>query len=213
MKYIMTILVFIIAISGTFAQDELRAAMGINFGSSPSIKDYINQVAGYNEVGSFSSSVIFSGEYDHSFSSTYDLGLELGYLLNSYTFSTFGTYDFSYHILMPTVTSYYVIRGDGYNFKFGGGAGLRFVNADESQPSAPAPTKYSSTGFGFLLRVAGNTRLSDNFYAFIAGDLRYDLNGEPKSAGNNYLMNNATNEKVNLDTFSAGVNLGITYIF
>lgn len=212
MKYILTILVICLIIPGTFAQNELRAGMGINFGSNPSLKDYINQIAGYNEVGSFSSSVIFSGEYDHAVTSTYDLGVELGYILNSYTFNIFGTYDFSYHIIMPTVTSYYVIRGEGYNFKFGGGVGLRLVSADEQQPSAPSATNYTSTGFGFLLRIAGNTRLSTNFYAYISGDLRYDLNGEPKS-GDKYLMNTATNEKVNLDTFSAGVSLGITFTF
>lgn len=212
MKYVMTILVIGLLIQQTFAQNELRAGMGINFGSNPSLKDYINQIAGFEEVGSFSSSVIFSGEYDYAVSPTYDLGLELAYLLNSYTFSTFGTYDFSYHNIMPTVTSYYVIRGEGYNFKFGGGVGIRLVSADESQPSSPSATNYTSTGFGFLLRIAGNTRLGDNFYAYISGDLRYDLNGEPKS-GDKYLMNTATNEKVNLDTFSAGVSLGITFTF
>ncbi len=212
MKYIMTVFLIGLILPNCFAQNELRAGMGISFGSNPSLKDYINQIAGYDELGSFSSSVIFSGEYDYAVSQTYDLGLEVGYLLNSVTFSTFGTYDFSYHIIMPTVTSYYVIRGEGYNFKFGGGIGPRLVSADESLPATPSATNYTSTGFGFLLRVAGNTRLSDNFYAYISGDLRYDLNGEPKN-GDKYLINNATHEKVNLDTFSAGVSLGVTFTF
>lgn len=210
MKYLPAIVVSVFLISNVYAQNEVRAGMGINFGSTPSLKDYINQVAGYNQLGSFSSAVIFSGEYDRALSQTYELGIEVAYLLNSVTFSTFGTYDFTYHVIMPTVTSYYVIRGDGYNFKFGGGVGLRLVSADESLPATPSATNYTSTGFGFLVRAAGNTRLSDNFYVYISGDLRYDLNGELKGWSDHHSSNY---NQVKLDTFSAGVSLGITYMF
>lgn len=210
MKYIFTILAALLIIPQASAQNELRAGMGINFGSTPSLKDYVNQIAGYEEMASFNSSVIFSGEYDHSISNTYDIGLEVAYLLSSVTFSTYGTYDFSYHIIMPTITSYYVIRGEGYNFKFGGGVGIRLVSADESLPATPSATNYTSTGFGFLLRVAGNTRLSDDFYVNISGDLRYDLNGDLKGWEGHHSSNY---NQVNLNTFSAGVSLGITYMF
>jgi hypothetical protein len=210
MKYLLTVLAAGLIISNVFAQNELRAGMGINFGSTPSLKDYINQVAGYNQLGSFNSAVIFSGEYDRALSQTYELGIEVAYLLNSVTFSTYGTYDFTYHVIMPTVTSYYVIRGDGYNFKFGGGVGLRLVSADESLPATPSATNYTSTGLGFLLRAAGNTRLSGNIYVNISGDLRYDLNGELNGWSDHHSSNY---NQVNLDTFSAGVSLGITYMF
>lgn len=210
MKYILTFIISCLIISTAYSQYELRASMGISFGSMPSLKDYINQVAGYQQMGSFNSAVIFSGEFDYNASKTYDLGFELGYLLNSVTFSTYGTYDFTYHIIMPTLTSYYVIKGDGYNFKFGGGVGLRLVSADESLPATPSATNYTSTGFGFLLRVAGNTRLSDNIYVYVSGDLRYDLNGDLKNWNAHH---NSEYSQVNLDTFSAGVNLGLTYSF
>jgi len=211
MKYLFSIVVAFLIVTNTPAQSDLRLGMGINFGSTPSLKDYINQVAGYDELGSFSSSVVFSGEYDYAVSQTYDLGLEIAYLLNSVTFNmSTGLYDFSYHAIMPTVTSYYVLRGEGYNFKFGGGIGVRFVSADESFPSSPTANNFTSTGFGFLLRTAGNTKLSDNFYVYISGDLRYDLNGNLKG-WNDY--HPTYYNQVNLDTFSAGVTLGITYIF
>ena len=148
MKYLFTLLAAGLMIGHTFAQNELRAGMGINFGSTPSLKDYINQVAGYDQLGSFNSAVVFSGEYDRALFQTYDLGFEVAYLLNSVTFSTYGTYDFTYHVIMPTVTSYYVIRGDGYNFKFGGGVGIRLVSADESIPATPAPTASRPTATG-----------------------------------------------------------------
>ena len=210
MKYFLTLMLACLCYSSTYSQYEVRGAMGINFGSTPSLKDYINQIAGYQEWGSFNSAVIFSGEFDYQVSQTYDLGFELGYLLNSVTFSTFGTYDFSYHVIMPSVTSYYVIRGDGYNFKFGGGIGVRLVSADETQPATPAAINYTSIGPGFLLRVAGNTRLTGNVYVYLAGDLRYDVNGNLKGWSDHHTTNY---NQVDLDTFSAGVSIGITYSF
>ncbi len=210
MKYIFTILTALLILSQAAAQNEVRLGMGINFSSTPSLKDYVNQIAGYEEMTSFSSAVIFSGEYDYAVSKTYDIGLEVAYLLSSVTFSTYGTYDFSYHVIMPTVTSYYVIRGEGYNFKFGGGVGIRMVSADESFPSSPSANNFTSTGFGFLLRAAGNTRLSDQFYVNILGDLRYDLNGNLKGWEEHH---SSDYNQVNLNSFSAGVSLGITYMF
>ncbi len=210
MKYLFSVLAAMMYLSQGYAQNEVHAGMGINFGSTPSLKDYINQIAGYDEMASFNSAVIFSAEYDHAVSNTYDIGLEVAYLLSSVTFSSYGTYDFSYHVIMPTITSYYVIRGEGYNFKFGGGVGIRLVSADESFPSSPSAKNFTSTGFGFLLRAAGNTRLSDRFYVYISGDLRYDLNGDLKGWEENHSTNY---NQVNLNTFSAGVSLGITYMF
>jgi len=208
MKYFLTFILASLCYSSTYSQYEVRGAMGINFGSTPSLKDYINQVAQDQVLSSFNSAVIFSGEFDYSVSQSYDLGFELGYLLNSVTFNTFGTYDFSYHVIMPSFTSYYVIRGDGYNFKFGGGVGLRLVSADETQPSSASAINYTSLGPGFLLRVAGNTRLTGNVFVYIAGDLRYDLNGKLKGWSASH-----DNNQVNLNSFSAGVNIGITYSF
>lgn len=211
MKYLFTILTALLIIPQADAQDEVRLGMGINFGSTPSLRDYINQVAGYDEMASFNSAVVFSGEYDHAVTRTYDIGLEVAYLLSSATFNAAtGQYDFSYHIIMPTITSYYVIRGEGYDFKFGGGVGIRFASADESFPSSPSAINFTSTGFGILLRVAGNTRLSNDFYVNISGDLRYDLNGDLKDWG---VYHASTYNQVDLNTFSAGVNIGITYMF
>ena len=210
MKYLLALAVAGLLITQTFAQNELRAAMGIDFGSTPSLKDYVNQVAGYDVMGSFNSAVIFSGEYDRVLSKSYEMGFEVAYLLNSVTFSTYGTYDFTYHIIMPTITSYYVIRGEGYNFKFGGGVGLRLLSADESIPATPSATNYTSAGPGFLLRAAGNTRLSGDFFVYIAGNLRYDLNGDLKGWTDHHSGNY---NQVNMNSFSASVNLGITYTF
>ncbi len=216
MKFLTTVF-FVVCISASaFSQVDLRAGMGINFASTPSLNDYLNQsnfAPPTDQVATFNSSVIFSGEADYFLNDKYEIGLEIAYLLNSFNYSFgFGKYEFAYDIIMPTATAYYVLKGSGYNFKFGGGLGLRFTGADETLPPTTVATTYNATGFGVLLRLDGNTSLGGDFYANIGGDIRYDLNGKPKN-GNDYLVNPVTKENVNLNSFSVGVRLGISYIF
>lgn len=198
-----------------FGQVTLRASLGISFLSSPSLKDYINQnfADPGDQLGTFNTAVVFSGEADYRLSKNFEAGIEAAYLLNSYTYSlTGGKYEFAYGVFMPTAVAYYVIDGPGYNFKFGSGAGPRFTAVDETLPFTNFANKYSSTGFGFLLKFDGNTALSSKVYANIGADLRYDLNGEPKDGSNN-INNNIAEKKVNLNAFSVGIRLGISYIF
>ena len=197
-----------------FSQVDLRAGMGIQFQSTPSLTDYINfyHASSSEQQGTYGTSVNFSLEGGYWFSSNREVSLEIAYLINSYNFNNeYGYYNLSYNIIMPSVLYYFIVDGDGYNFKFGGGAGIRFVNAEE-QIITVIPVKYSSTGFGFVLRADGNTLLGGNFYANIGGDIRYDLNGEPKNNGRP-LTNRIVGENVNFNSFSFGLRLGITYKF
>jgi hypothetical protein len=198
-----------------YSQYDFRAGMGINFVSTPSLTDYLNQnfAASNQQIGVFNSAIIFTAEGGYFLNDHYEISLELGYLINSYNYSySIGTYRLNYDIIMPTVINYYVIRGAGYSFKFGGGIGLRFLSADQQLPATPSAVNYSSTGFGFLLKAEGNTLLSGNFYANIGVDLGYDFNGKPKY-GSTYIVNYINNENVNFNALSAGIHLGVSYIF
>jgi len=191
----------------SFPQVSLRGGMGIDLISIPSLKDYLNIyfAPSDNQVGSFATAVIFSGEADFKEFENYEVGIELAYLYNSYTYPSIGgQHNLTYGIIMPTITNYYVIEGQGYNFKFGGGIGIRFTNINET--NLPTINTYKSVGFGILLRASGNTALSSNVFANITGDIRYDINGEPKNNGNPMQSN------VNFNSFSLGLTLGITYI-
>jgi hypothetical protein len=215
MKKTFMLLVIVAVNSFVYPQVSLRAGLGLNFISTPSLRDYLNVnfAPPDNQVASFGSAVNFSAEADFRVAKNYEVGMELAYLYNSYNYSPFGgRYELAYGIIMPTITNYYVIDGPGYNFKFGGGIGIRLTSVNETLPFTSAPTKYSSTGFGILLRAMGNTALSSVVYANITGDIRYDINGEPKNNGNP-IMNNVLGNQVNLNSFSLGLTLGITYIF
>jgi hypothetical protein len=56
--------------------------------------------------------------------------------------------------------------------------------------------------------------LGGNIYANIGTDIRYDRYGDLKKNGSDItLVNNATKEKVDLNSFSVDVRLGITFLF
>ncbi|BDQ04133.1 hypothetical protein [Ignavibacterium sp.] len=197
-------------------QNQLRASMGIDFINTPSLIDYINQsnfASDGSQLPTFNTAVNFSGEYGRLLNDNFQLSFELAYLIYSYNASNInGRYDISYDLMMPSVLAFYVLSGRGYNFKFGGGAGLRFISVDETLPASARSDKYTSTGFGAIIRAEGNTLLSGNVYANVIADIRYDLNGEPSGNPGN-LRNNVLNENVNFNSLSVGIKLGVSYFF
>ncbi|MFN3693811.1 MAG: hypothetical protein ACK4UV_02290 [Ignavibacterium sp.] len=190
--------------------------MGIDFINTPSLFDYINQsnfASDGSQLPTFNTAVNFSGEYGRLLSENFQLSFELAYLIYSYNASNInGRYDISYGLIMPSALAFYVLSGNGYNFKFGGGAGIRFLSVDETLPASVGSDNYTSTGFGAILRAEGNTLLSGNFYANIITDIRYDINGEPKGNQGN-LHNNVLDENVNFNSLSVGIKLGVSYFF
>lgn len=215
MKRTILFILFIIFSKFSLAQIELKGTMGINFLSIPSVQDYINENYAPSEaqLGTFNSAVIFTGEAGTFISPSFELGIELPYQIYSYTENIgFGQYELVYSSFLPSLMAYYVLLGNGYNVKFGGGAGVRFISVTESLKWQGTEESFSSIGFGTLLRVEANTALAENVYANIGFDMRYDVNGEPEGDNGDKLVNNVKVENVNFNSFSLGVKLGISYL-
>jgi len=212
MKKITVLIIFLFFGNIAFAQGEVKAVMGINFLSVPSMQDYINQnFASDAQLGSFVSAVIFAGEGGMYLSPEFLMSVEAAYQIYSYTSNDInGKYDLSYNNFMPSLLVFYVISGQGYNFKFGGGAGIRLVFVDESI-SIKGTESYNSIGYGLIGRIEANTLLGGSVYANIGAEIRYDINGEPDNNGA-FLYNNIDQQNVNFNTFLTGIRLGITYI-
>lgn len=208
--------VFLLIFSiNSFAQDnEVSITMGIDFMSTPSFRDYINQnYADGEEMSDFNSAVQFTIKYGRLLNPNFMLAAEVGYQIYSYNnYFSLGQYDISTNNIMPCILAYYVISGDGYNFKFGGGAGLRLLYITEKLPGDSNPTDYRATGFGLLLRAEGNTRIDGNLYAHIGADIRYDMAGKPEKRESD-LSSNRTFEEVEFNSLIVGVRLGISYYF
>jgi len=213
-----TAILFLLIILSDFslAQIELKGTMGINFLSFPSLQDFINEnyAPSDAQLGTFNSAVIFTGEVGKFIGKDFELSLDIPYQIYSYTENVgLGQYELAYNSVLPSVMAYYVLLGNGYNIKFGGGAGVRFISVKESKKWQGTEDSFSSIGFGGLLRMEANTALAENVYANIGADLRYDINGEPENSSGNTLVNNVKGENVNFNTFSLGVKLGISYLF
>lgn len=212
-KLIFILLLFPVVLS---AQFDISAGMGINISAKSSLRDYINISFGSpeNEMKSFVTEVEFFAEADHPVSDKYNLALEYALSIYSYTNSVgmFGIYDFSLVHHKPSLIGYYVLKGEGYKFKFGGGIGLRIAQGTEKIPNTISETVYTAVGLGVLGKFYGMTMLGDNLYAYIGGDIRVDMPGVPESNGIK-LHYNAGNEEVNLNSISAGIKLGVVYSF
>lgn len=212
MKKVILVL-FILAASNNFAQIDLTAGMGISLLNNSSLTDYINSnfAPPGEKLADFNTVVNFMGEGTFPINEKFDIGIEYAYSIFSYntSYGGFGNYDLTYGKHMPTIVAYYVVKGDGYKFKLGGGAGMRVVSLTEK---ITIEESFSTLGAGMLLRAEGHTKLSGNFYASILGSFRYDLPGEPKD-GNNMLVDNISKTNVNLNAISFGLTLGVSYFF
>lgn len=212
------VLVILILLSNKLiAQVELTAGMGIAFVNNSSVADYVNLnfAANGKQLKSFNSAIDFYLEADYSISNSFQLGLEYDAVYFSYTNLqiTAGDYELNYYHYKPSLVGFYVFRGAGYNFKFGGGAGPRFISLEEKLPLVRIKPNYKSSGFGMLLKGQGNTLLGGNFYANIALDLRYDFPGEPEDSNGQALVNNSFQENVNINSLTFGLKLGVSYFF
>jgi hypothetical protein len=212
MKRIIAIIIFIFSANSLSAQWDLSFSMGLDFKSSPSFRDYVNTsfALGNNLIPSFKSAISFSGEADYKLSNTFAIGLQYDLLIDSYTAtnSPGAFYEISYNMQRPTLLAFYIVSGSGYQFKFGGGVGPRFVSLSERIITS---TEYSVNGYGFVLKAEGNTLLSKNFYALIGTNIRYDVTGDVAN-NKNTLVNRSTGETLNLNSISFGIYLGVTFI-
>ncbi len=215
MKKLFFAIIMFTVVSSNNAQIDITAAMGINFVNTSSFTDYlnINFVNSDEQLSSFSSTINFMGEGAYELNPTFQIAAE--YVYEFYSITPAGGkvpfYKASYTHHKPSLIAYYVIPGEGYKIKFGGGAGLRILSLDEQLPNSPASFNRSSTGFGLVLKAQGYTLLSGDFYANIGADVRYDIPGEPKNNGV-AILDQTINENVNINSISFGVHLGVAYL-
>lgn len=210
MKKVIFILILFISSTKILAQLDITAGMGISFVNNSSLSSYLEQNWAYEELNAFNSTAEFFLEIDYSISPGFQIGIEDAYTLFSYNESLgFTNYEIDYGHQKPSLLAYYVISGEGYKLKLGGGAGVRIVNLTEKKIIAE---NYSTIGFGFLLRAQGHTSLGGNFYANIGTTMRFDFPGEP-SNGASKILNGLSNEYVSINSFSVSVDLGISYFF
>lgn len=190
-------------------QIDFRASMGLNFVSMPNLRDYINgnYAPSDEQLGTFNSAVEFGGEASYELID-YQFGIDIAYEMSSFTYPFFGNkYEFAYGTLHASASLFYLMKGTGYKFRFGGGAGPSFLSIDETLPVSTIAQTYSSTGMNLFLRSDGQTKIGTHTFAYIGLDFRYAALGEPKK--NSQSINPTSPLKISSATF--GIKLGVVY--
>jgi hypothetical protein len=211
MKKLIVVGIILFTFGKINAQWDVNLSMGLDFKSAPAFRDYVNYVMSSNQVSSFKSAISFSSGVDYLISNNFAVGVEYNLQLDSYNIASNngvgGSYEISYSYHRPSVLAYYVVPGEGYQFKFGGGLGYRYAAMKQQLMDVE---NFTASGFGLLGRAIGNTMLGKNFYALVGVDIRYDFPGD-LSNSTGTIINPSTDSKVNLNSFSVGVFLGITF--
>jgi len=187
--------------------------MGVSYLNAPSIVNYLNKYASQTErVADFTPAVEFFAAPEFLLSSDFSIKLEYAYLLKSYSLSSLGgVYTFDYSIHMPTAVLDYLLEGDGFYLKVGGGVGYHFGKFSYLFPNSSTDARFTSNGVGIKFELVGNTAFSESLYALIGGDLRLDYVGALKDSNGN--SPSQADGSVKLNFASAGVKFGLVYYF
>jgi hypothetical protein len=189
------------------------AGMGVSYINAPSIVDYLNKYTSQaDRVADFTPAVEFFAAPEISLNSTFILKLEYAYLLKSYSLAeSQGTYSFDYSVHMPTVVLDYLLEGDRFYVKVGGGIGYHFGKFSYLFPNASTEARFTGNGVGIKLEIMGNTAFGESLYGLIGGDLRGDFIGALKdNSGNGPYQ--ATGP-VKMHFAGAGIKFGLVYYF
>jgi hypothetical protein len=158
---------------------SLSAGMGISAFSSPSTADYINSVLQLREqdkIGEFSTAIEFFASPELQISDDWSVALEYSYLVKSYHMSSAagpGYSDFSTTIHMPTLVAHYLIGGQGFWVKLGGGIGYYLGTFSQSLFGSGQTQEFTASSPGMKLEAVGNTMFDESFYGYIALDTRW----------------------------------------
>ncbi len=226
---IFSILILLLKTSNSLALDSNRVSfqqqnkklkyisfsfgMGINYCDNNSLIDFAElQIPNYNTVpqterfSKFSTGLEFFGGIEHQLSRNVSLKADYSYFIKSVNISRFPNYDYSYFSHQPFLTIYYIIPQEYSFLKFGAGAG--YIISELRVKEFSLEKSYTSGGLGLKLEGILNAQISRNvagyFSTFIIKSFQTDLKD-----GNNTVLNNLKNEKVNLSSFGFGLRIGL----
>ena len=198
----------------TFSQKEangqrfiqITGGLGVSAHLNQSIANYINALtypSPDQKVSDVSSASEFFVVPEIQVDDEWSVGLEYSYLLKSYSVETGFPWDFTYSAHLTTLFAHYLVPGDGYWLKFGGGIGYAFGNLREQFIQTGAEESSRASGPALKIEGIGNTKFDEHFWGSIGLDLRWVFAGKFKGG----VQSSAPAPKLNF--FSAGVKFGI----
>jgi hypothetical protein len=198
---------------------SFSGGMGVTYIRAIDIVNYLNQYTSvYEKLDNFSSAVEFFAAPEYSLNDDFSLKLEYSYLLKSYSIAnpSSGNFQFEYADHMPTALLLYVLDGDGFYVKLGGGLGYHFGKFTQLFPNSSTEERFTGRGLGFKIEAVGNTAFGESLYGVIGADARLDLIGRlTDDTGKNLEIRRPQGSAapVRLRFVSIGIKFGLIYYF
>ncbi|MFA6542669.1 MAG: hypothetical protein WCT99_13800 [Bacteroidota bacterium] len=195
----------------------ISAGMGVNVVRAAGVVDYINSTALFSQrVDDWGTAVNFFGGIEIPIGSEWNIKFEHSYLFKSYSFigTNGGTYDLFYSSHSPSILLQRVVSGKGYFVKFGAGGGPHFGSVKQDVSLYGTSSTYRSSGFGLLCELSGQTAFDDHLYGYIGGVIAGEFLGTI-GTGKSTVSSDPSEVPgtVRLNSFSAGLQFGISYYF
>jgi hypothetical protein len=181
---------------------QVSMGLGVGAHSAPSLVDYISTTSG-QRLNDFASASEFFLTPEVQVTDDLSLAVEYSYLIKSYNVDP--AWEFSYAVQMPSLLVHYLLPGEGYWLKFGGGVGYASGTFTERYSVSGAEASYDASGFSLKAEAVGNTRFDEHFWGSIGLDLRWVFGGTFKETTQSYLV------PPRLRFFSAGVKFGVLF--
>ena len=162
----------------------------------------------------FSTVVKFSIAPELQVAEEWSVGLEYALLLKSYSLddqSGLLRTDFSYQVHMPTLLVHYLVLGEGYRLKAGGGIGYHLARFTQSFPTYGTEETFHAGGVGVTIGAVGNTKFDESFYGSIGVDLQWDFLGTLKRGDGSIVVDRATGISPKMNFFAVGLTFGVMF--
>ncbi len=188
----------------------VSGGMGVSYINAQDVVDLVSSRAN-QRMPAFKAAVEFFGNLVVPVSEEWSIKCEYAYILGSYNFnSSFGSAEASFNAHMPSVIAQYSLVDEGvYNVKIGLGGGYHFGSYSET--IFGSENTYKGKGIGTTADLEANTAFSENLYAYLGADLRWEFIGDlTDSAGKSPIVSNLP---ITLHFFGLGARLGFSYYF
>jgi len=195
----------------------ITLGMGVGEQSAPALVNYISAVAQPRideRLDEFNTVVKFSIYPELQVADEWSVGLEYGLLLKSYSLddrSGLLRTDISYQVHMPTLLVQYLVLGEGYRLKVGGGIGYHLARFTQSFPTYGTEESFHTGGLGVKVGAVGNTRFDETFYGSIGVDLQWDFLGALKRGDGSDVVDKATGMIPRMNLFTVSLTFGVMF--
>jgi hypothetical protein len=194
---------------------SLSAGMGISAYSATSTSDYISAVLQLPEpeqLGDFTSAIEFFATPEVQLAHDWSLArIQLPCSRTAFHRPRPGTSEFSTSIHMPTLVLHYLVPGEGYWLKLGGGAGYYVSSFSQMLFGSGQTQSFRASAPGLKFEAVGNTMFDESFYGYIGLDARWGFDEAYSDSDGSSPSYQQT--APSLGFFSLGLKLGVTILF